>query len=203
MAVSGLGDITARIRAWPDLMRSVPAAWEPPGTDDFAEGVPVLAYDGSLSATGWACIARWGSLFVLHGHGTLRVVTELTGFRGTYDKAYRMSPLIENVYISQVTTRRDTITAWEAPPVIGHRTESTLIAGYLVYQACSGRGFAVAANHASKVLTGGPRHDKKEIAAAVARYVPEALNRNWSEHSRDALAIALTVLWDLRVARTS
>lgn len=80
----------------------------------------------------------------------------------------------------------------------GMRTESTLIAGTLVYiNTPPGLIRPVSAQHASVVLCGTRHHDKKEIAAAVARYVPESATRKWNQDERDALAVGLTCLWDL------
>jgi Holliday junction resolvasome RuvABC endonuclease subunit len=186
------------------LAGRVSEPWSPPDPDDFIEGVRVLAFDGSLSATGWACIERAGSLIRVDGHGTLHITSELTGYRGTYEKASRlqgqmMEVVLEQQWLLSITGMR--VIAWEAPPMHGRRTESTLIAGYLAYEISGGDGIPVTANHASKVLAGNGNHDKREITLAVARYVPEVLNRGWGDqNARDALAVGLTVLWDMQVA---
>lgn len=180
----------------------LPEEWSPPPVGEFSSGMCLLAFDPALSKTGWVHLdtnrSRSGAVqFIARNKGTLRVRTEARGYLGTYDKASRMRNLITEViwrenpsYFPPADIR------WEAPAVRGHRTESSLIAGFLVYEACNGTGMAVSANHASKLLTGSARHDKKQIREAVARYVPEAAGREWTQDECDALAIALTSCHD-------
>jgi hypothetical protein len=56
----------------------------------------------------------------------------------------------------------------------------------------------------SAVLLGDPKtksEDRKAaIKEAVCRYIPEAAGRTWNEHTRDALSVGLTRLFDLREA---
>lgn len=193
---------------WDDLRAQVEnrraarlAPWTPPEPKDFRP-CRVLAFDPSLSSTGWVKLhVSW--LFrdlppriVVAAKGTLRVKTDLTGYLATYDKASRMKALIQETIWREQDLRWPSDIAWEAPAVRGHRLESSLIAGFCVYEASSGTGTAVSANHASHQLTGSPLHDKREIAAAVARYIPSSAGRTWNEHERDALAIALSVSLD-------
>src|SRR5205823_1464066 len=90
----------------------------------------------------------------------------------------------------------------EAPSVGGgSRTESSLIAGMLVWAELPGGCPAISATHVSAVLLGDPRvrsaERKKRIRAAVIGYCPGAAGRDWNEHERDALATGLAHLWDL------
>jgi hypothetical protein len=180
-------------------LASRPAPWTAPQLADF-RALRVIAFDPSLTSTGWVFLRVRGwtprDRLVVAAKGTLRVRTELTGYLGTYDKASRMRALIQEVIWREQDLRFPAAIAWEAPAVRGHRLESSLIAGLCVYEACGGAGSAISANHASWRLTGSPAHDKREIAAAVARYLPETAGRTWNEHERDALAIALTVSLD-------
>lgn len=178
--------------------------WQPPGPEDLLPGAEVMAFDATLSASGWVHLETWqdeGAPVTLSviAKGTLRVRTDLKGYLATYDKAARMKNLISQVIWQQSRFLHPEQICWEAPVVAGHRTESSLIAGYLVYEASQGAGRAVPANHASKLLTGSPRHDKQEIRTAVARFVPEAaVPRAWTEHECDALAVALADCLDAK-----
>jgi hypothetical protein len=192
---------------WAELREQLAASqaaprvsWAEPRLCDFRPG-RVLAFDPSLSSTGWVNLRVRRPLeevFLIEvlGKGTLRVRTGTTGYRGTYEKASRMKALIEETIWRESSMLFPPAIAWEAPAVRGHRLESSLIAGYLVYEASHRAGLDVSANHASWRLTGDPSHDKGAIKAAVARYAPETEGRTWNEHERDALAIALTVALD-------
>jgi hypothetical protein len=164
----------------------------------------VLAFDPSLSATGWAHLkVSWVYISAeplvrirLFDKGTLRVRTAERGYLGTYDKASRMKHLIEETIWREQDLRFPSLIAHEAPAVHGHRLESSLIAGWCVYEVSGGTSVTVSANHASRLLTGSPNHDKDEIAAAVARYVGGTTARTWNHNERDALAIALACSLD-------
>ena len=176
------------------------APWEPPGCDDF-RCCKVMAFDPSLSATGWVhlLVHRLGRQhrIALLAKGTLRVRTGRSGYLGTYERATLVKTLVEEVIWRGHDGHEPSAIAWEAPAVRGHRLESSLIAGLMVYQACGGKGTVIQANHASALLTGSPAHDKGAIGAAVARYVPGAQSRVWNHNERDALAIALAYALDL------
>jgi hypothetical protein len=176
------------------------ALWTPPEGFDFRP-CRVLVFDPALSNTGWvkfrvSWLGRKAPRFAVEERGTLRVKTDQPGYLGTYDKASRMRGLIQEVVWREQGYHLPYDIAWEAPAVAGRRLESSLIAGFLVYEAANRVGTAVSANHASYQLTGNPSHDKRAIAAAVARYVPESEGRTWNEHQRDALAIGLSFSLD-------
>ncbi len=195
------------MKLWEDLQSQVEsrktarlAPWTPPEPADFRP-CRVLAFDPSLSSTGWVHLRvgwRWkrDPGIEIRARGTLRIKTDLTGYLATYDKATRMKALIQEVVWREQSISWPSDIAWEAPAVRGHRLESSLIAGLCVYEASNGLGTVISANHASQQLTGSPLHDKREIAAAVARYVPESAGRDWNEHQRDALAIGLSFSLD-------
>lgn len=194
-------ELRAQITANGQLPRA--ELWTPPEGTAF-KPIKVLAFDPSLSATGWAHLrVSWVHIsaeplvrFRLIAKGTLRVRSTEKGYRGTYDKASRMKALIEETAWRENDLRFPSLIAWEAPAVFGHRLESSLIAGFCVYEVSNRVGVTVSANHASYQLTGNPNHDKGEIAAAVARYVDGTGARTWNHNERDALAIALSVSLD-------
>ena len=196
-----------KVSLWDELREQLAASqaapralWAEPEPEDFRP-IRVIAFDPSLSSTGWVSLRVYRPLpehtrIALLAKGTLRVRTELTGYLATYEKTSRMKALIEETLWREISYQCPPAIAWEAPAVHGHRLESSLLAGYCVYEASHRAGMAVSANHASWRLTGDASHDKDMIKAAVARYVPESEGRLWNEHERDALAIALTVSLD-------
>jgi hypothetical protein len=183
--------------------KSAQETWEPPGFHDFAPGLPVMAFDGSLGNTGWLLLTA-GLGIKVSAKGTIRPETDLDGYRGTWERAAQLREELERLGHLAIGA---SYIAVEAPMVAGgHRTESSLVAGLQVWQwaahrAGVSRRLDVGATHVSKVLLGDARvgRDKRKnaIKAAVARYIPGSDERTWNEHERDAAAIALTVLHDL------
>ena len=200
MKTSLWDDLRAQITANGQLRRE---EWTPPQGTDF-KPVKVLAFDPSLSATGWVHLkVSWVYISAeplvrirLFDKGTLRVRSAERGYLGTYDRASRMLALIQETVWREVDVRFPSLIAHEAPAVRGHRLESSLIAGFCVYEVSGRTSVTVSANHASWLLTGNPAHDKHEIAAAVARYVDGTTERTWNQNERDALAIALACSLD-------
>jgi hypothetical protein len=176
-------------------------AWEPPQRSDFAQGVVVFAFDGSLGNAGWLSLWCADSVIMVRRKGTIRPVTDLDGYRGTWERAIQVNTALLGL-VDEEFAQADWI-AVEAPMVAGgHRTESSLIAALQVWQwADPAKRMDVGATHVSKVLLGDARvsRDKRKAAIkeAVARYIPGSDERTWNEHERDAAAIALTVLYDL------
>jgi len=174
--------------------------WAPPELDDFRR-CKVLAFDPSLSATGWVHlrVSRIGAAHRISvlARGTLRIRTAETGYMATYERASRLRCLVDEVVWREQHYNWPSVIAWEAPAVRGHRLESSLIAGLQVYEASHRAGTVISANHASSLLCGNPLHDKQEIAAAVLRYVSGSDARTWNQHERDAAAIALAYSLDL------
>jgi Holliday junction resolvasome RuvABC endonuclease subunit len=183
--------------------------WEPPPISAFPQGAESICFDPSLSNTGWAWLCVLGDRVRVLAKGTVRSATGKTGYEGTYEKAHCIAKGLASVFANMPVRVDDAPprirVSWEAPSVGGgHRTESSLIAGLLVREAAL-RAYVVMsvvqANRVSSVLAGNPKHDKKEIAAAVARYIPESTERDWNEHIRDAAAVGLTDLLDVSASR--
>jgi Holliday junction resolvasome RuvABC endonuclease subunit len=184
--------------------KSAQEAWEPPQLADFAPGITVMAFDGSLGNTGWVRLLHLAGDVLIIQKGTIRPKTELDGYLGTWERAAQLRMELEALGHLAIGC---SYIAVEAPMVAGgHRTESSLVAGLQVWQWAAHRaGIArrldVGATHVSKVLLGSARVSKDDrknaIKAAVARYIPGSEGRGFNEHERDAAAIALTVLHDL------
>ncbi|MCW2929900.1 MAG: hypothetical protein JWM19_862 [Actinomycetia bacterium] len=188
--------------------RKAPPApsWRPPVLADFLRGQRVLVFDATLSHCGWALLEVLDRV-VVHGKGTISPVTSQVGYLGTWDKARmlqeRLAPILRWAAYDFGPGMPRTKTVVEAPSVGGgSRTESSLIAGMLVWMTSPEDCAAVSATHVSAVLLGDSRvrstERKKRIREAVIALVLEAAGRNWNEHERDALATGLTHLYDIR-----
>lgn len=179
--------------------------WRPPELDDFLTDRWVLSFDQTLGAAGYAELIRdvTGHIYVRR-QATLHPKTERKGFEGTWEKAMELKRLLgltfrpgwmaSDIHLYDILIEH---------PLVGpgHRPESSLMAGYVICDWAGRLVRSYSARHVSSVMCGNPRHDKKEIAAAVARYIPESSSRQWSEHSRDAAAMALAHLFNLQTAR--
>jgi hypothetical protein len=141
----------------------------------------------------------------VEGHGTIHPRQSDNGYMGTWQ---RMKDLRDSLWDHPDLIRwmhdPGILKAVEAPPVGGgHRKESSLAAGGVVWGECD-ECAVVVPTHVSAVLLGKPRilsaERKPAIKAAVLRYVPDAAGRGWDEHQRDGLSVGLTRLYDLREA---
>ncbi len=171
------------------------AVWQPPVLRDFKLGLSVLALDPSLSDFGWVMFEAHPSGIRIKEKGSIRPAPEATGYWQMWRKAEVINGELWRLHYKYTSV---SLVACEAPLVgAGLRKESSEIAGTLAYLVFTDHLSAIAARHASSVLCGNPRHDKREICDAVARYVPEAATRKWNVGQRDALAVGLACLWDL------
>lgn len=180
--------------------------FEPPRLLDFAPGIHVLAFDPTLTNCGWVRLEiklddgqPWLQVW---GHGTIRPRTDEKGFMATWDKARYLNDELALI-IRRASRWPGSVVVCETPWVGsgGHRTESALMAGSVVYLYAGELFRPVSAQHAYSVLCGGRRpatsQAKKDIAVSVARYILDSAGRGWNEHERDAAALALTYLYDL------
>jgi len=184
------------------LARKAPPPWRFPALSDFTHYRWVLAFDATLTNCGWTWFMVTPEGVMVGARGTIRPRTSQVGYLGTWDKARGLAaettPLIER-HIRQVPLAALVV---EAPSVGGSRTESSLIAGMLVWMDEPEDCVVVSATHVSAVLLGDPRcksaERKKRIREAVIRLCPEAAGRDWNEHERDSLATGLVHLHDER-----
>jgi hypothetical protein len=183
------------------LARKAPPPWKFPELAEFRHYQWVLSFDATLTNCGWTWIMVTPEGVMVGGKGTIRPKTDEVGYLETWDKARVLAaglrPLTER-YIRQVPLARLVV---EAPSVGGgSRTESSLIAGMLVWTEQPEDCVVVSATHVSAVLLGDPRcrsaERKKRIREAVIRLCPEAAGRGFNEHERDALATGLVHLHD-------
>jgi hypothetical protein len=178
--------------------RAAPAAppWRFPAIGDFYQALPVLAFDATLSHCGWVLLEVQDRVIV-HARGCINPRTQRRSYLETWDKAHQLQSEIDWILKYRETVHR----VVEAPSVAGgNRTESSLIAGMMIWmnnpQLCD----TVSATHVSAVLLGDPRvrsaDRKKQVRDAVIRLIPGAAGRGWNEHIRDAAATGLTYLHD-------
>jgi hypothetical protein len=177
--------------------------WRQPTMRDFHWFDRVLAFDATLTNCGWVKFVVLPDKVDVIAKGTLRPKTAEVGYLGTWDKADRLRQEIDLVIGSHGRATGGTTLVVEAPSVGGgSRTESSLIAGMMVWSARPGWCRVVSATHVSAVLLGDAKvrsaERKKLIREAVIALCPEAAGRGWNEHERDGLATGLTHLHDVK-----
>ena len=175
--------------------------WTAPTSDQFAHG-SILAIDQTLTNCGFAMVTSSYKGLSVTSTGVIVTKTDKKGFEETYDKADQLERLLPELLIGAGVFATGIV--MEMPAVAGYRTESSLMAGWLVRQAARqhARGLKVhmVSNTAMKALLCAPgqRHEKKYVRAAVESLIPEANRRGlrrWNEHVHDAVALALTHLY--------
>jgi Holliday junction resolvasome RuvABC endonuclease subunit len=176
--------------------------WTPPTLEDFATGLRVQAFDQTLGSTGYVQVEvdEWidGRTVKVWAKDTIRPKPDpsLRSFVEKYDRQYLLAG--ELTKIIQCT---DPV-IYEMPAVHGWETESSLLAGSAVYDVTmenqGRRPVMISKNHVGSVLCNDSNAKKPEIRKALARYLPEVAERSWNEHTRDALALALTYLYDAK-----
>lgn len=177
-------------------------AWKPLELSGLRLYLPVLAFDASLANTGWVVMFAMEDRVHVQCHGTIRPQSPDDGYMGTWRRAaeLRDALLASSAFLAHRRTRG--LIAVEAPPVgAGYRKESSLVAGFMVYQTFPGVA-VVSPTHVSAVLLGDPRirsgERKKRIKDEVCRLIPEAAGRDWNEHERDAASVGFVMLHDLK-----
>jgi Holliday junction resolvasome RuvABC endonuclease subunit len=199
--VTALDEMRGQLRA--SSRRRPAEPWTPPRTTDFEAAEPVLAFDATLSHTGWVLLDAMGGVITVLAKGVINPQTSQVGYLATWEKAHNLRGALMGMRL--LTSGRLYRAVVEAPSVGGgHRTESSLIAGLMVSLE-EPEVVAVSATRVSKVMLGDARVRKEErkprIREAVVRLIPEAAGRGWNEHIRDAAATGLTHLYDQRQAR--
>lgn len=191
---------TARRQLRGRRRRPEPEPWFPPKVHDFLQGTAVMGCDATLSHFGWLVAEASGGEVLVHDKGTINIETGMSGYLATWEKAR----LLQARLLPLLKTYQGVRKVVEAPAVAGSRTESSLIAGMLVWLETGGCP-QVSAMHVARVLCGSGRllsaDRKKAVRVACARYVPASATRAWNEHERDALALVLAHLHDLQEAR--
>ena len=204
MSIMTAERVREKLRSVPRMAMPAKPKWAVPKLSDFAVDARVLCWDGALLHTGWICMQLrskpGGPELCVFGHDTINQSNPGSGYLGTLMMAEHLNDRIAAVF--RQFYLHGTWILIEAPAVVGHRVESSMIAGLQVWQQTQARLLPayrelINAEHVSQVLCGNIHHDKAEITQAVLRYIPECTGRGWSQHQRDAAAVGLTFLYDL------
>jgi hypothetical protein len=183
--------------------KNAKAEWRPLNSGDFPFNLPVLAFDQTLSQTGWVYLGVDEAGIQALARGTLRTTTTATGFLGTMDKAKQLDAALWAAEFDGEGRGVPWSLVVEMPAVGGRRTESSLMAAREIHRFCSVYFFmepVFVSIQAARRTLGGPqaRNDKKLGHEALGRLMPETLARDWNEHTRDAAILALGHLHDLK-----
>ncbi|GAA1978966.1 hypothetical protein [Kitasatospora viridis] len=184
--------------------------WQAPIPRDFAYGC-VLAFDQTTSNTGTAVITHLpgAGLRIAYTETVRPAETALTSHEGSYAKAAQIRRGVRQVLArTQPHLGSEPHYVFERPSVTGHRTDSALLAGLVVYEETDGRAVLVSNRHAKRVLVGpvpkGTTITKRQVKEAVGRYFPEPPpSSSWNEHVRDAIMLGLVHLFDLKQRETA
>lgn len=196
-------DIKGRLEAFAAGKKPEPVPeWTPPTLEDFAGSIRVQAFDQTLTSTGYVQmeIDAWTSILEIKiwAKDTIRPkpAPELRSFAEKFERQYQLAG-----ELTKIIGCTDPV-IYEMPAVHGFETESSLLAGSAVYDVTmenqGKRPVMVSKNRVGSVLCNNPGAKKPEIKQALVRYLPEVAERTWNEHTRDALAIGLTYLYDVK-----
>ena len=159
----------------------------------------VLAFDGALAKTGWAVVTRRrGHMPVLMDCGLVVTAVDpgLSSFEATFAKAdqlgVRLRPIVER-WLPQADEA-----VCERPAISGMRTESSLLAAYVVGQL-TGSHLLVHRVHAVSVFCGPGVKPSNKVAtkAVTTSWLPERPpGSRWNQDVADAALAALIRLYD-------
>lgn len=171
--------------------------------EDFRQTQYILAFDQTLGNTGVALLAEdGGDPSILKTWLIKRPEDGLKGFAATYARAEALRTSLRHFFLREIGYKSITRVVHEMPAAYGYRTESSLIAGYVLQTVVADLGMKppalIANQHAKKVLTGGPKATKAEVKAAVSAFLPEDGLKPWNEHTADAAMLGYTYIIDER-----
>lgn len=195
-------DMERRIDEW--VRRTKPRSkprpeWTPPSIEDFAWEMTVQAFDQTLTNIGYVQFMIIKGEVRVADHRTIRPKPSkgLDSFTYGYEQASLLGDEVDDLLLCSSEV------VFEMPAVTGYRIDSSKMAGQAIYDRVHASRFhykavMVSKNHAATILTGNKDAGKPEMAEAVARYAPETVSRKWNEHQRDALALGLAHLYDVK-----
>lgn len=202
--------IDARTDKVHKLTKDKSITWQPltrqNARDRLAYG-RLVSFDQTLTSCGVALVSHddagirvvWTALIKPEAQG-------LVGFQGTYTKAIGLRRALEDLdYGADIFVDAEEI-VHEMPSTGGHRTESSLLAGYVVQQFAAERLIpcSMIANASMRALLVPPdrRADRSKVPVreSVDALVDPPPGCPWNEHVRDAVGLALTRLKHLRIA---
>jgi Holliday junction resolvasome RuvABC endonuclease subunit len=169
----------------------------------------ILAFDQTLGNTGAVLIHDAGPEHLLHVFRAWtfgRPTDSLKSFEATYSRAETLRDRLTRFMQTEINTPEIEAIVHEMPAVYGYRTESSLIAGYVIRTVVRDLGIkapvvVVSNQHAKKVLTGTSKANKAEVKAAVRDRMFVAPDvKPWNEHTADAAMLGYTHIMDTRGA---
>lgn len=184
--------------------------WHAPTLEDFAHGT-VLAFDQTLTKTGWSLVAcdEWGLGVLAGGVAQRPPLAGLKGFEETYAKAEQMGRLIEaivsqckpiSIFDSELPPPDAVV--HEMPAVIGHRLESSLMAGREVRRVVAEKldmpVTMISRQQAYATLVGAPSTEKAHGTARVNLLIPREQRRTtrWNQDVHDSVLLGLQWLYN-------
>lgn len=159
----------------------------------FFREIKILAFDQTLTNTGWAKVDCYDQSVEACGMIS-PTAPNLKSFELTFEKARQLEEAVVNLL--DLYKYDIDVVAVEMPAVVGYRTESSLIAAEKVFTACRIVGLPkpviISRQHAAAVVAGNGKADKRETGAAVDAMITSRPNGGkWNEHIRDAVLLAL------------
>lgn len=178
--------------------------WQPLVLDDLAQG-SVLAFDQSLSATGWVTMFNGIGGVVVTGAGTLANMGDpLKGNARTLARSHELRTQVESLVWQIPPAETFSARVFESPPSAGRsvRPESSLLAAHVLGSVFRPESLTmIQAQHVKKIITGNGNAKKPEVKKALmAMTWIVGLFMVTNEHQRDALSLALTYLADQKEA---
>lgn len=177
--------------------------WQAPQVDNLRHK-RILAFDQSLNNTGWVFLENdWNGLRISQ-RGTIRGQSDEKGFLGNYQKSLGLMQMVTRIMVMHPLPPDMVI--FEQPAVVGHRTDSALLAGQVIYLAAVGTlrttPVRMVSNQAMKsaLLAPGERlrgaEGKRAVGKVVEALIPVDARAEgpWNEHVRDAAALAIYAL---------
>lgn len=161
-------------------------------TAKFGNG-EVLAFDQTLTKTGWALVKSGTGKITVPECGVLRPPkAETQGFEDNYARALWLYDEMLNLIVRY----NPFIIVQEMPAVGGYRTDSSLMAGLslrIAAQGCGKTVFMISQQTAKKLATGNAKAEKRDVKKAVEARV-DLLDKKISQDISDAIALALVHL---------
>lgn len=190
---SGLADLAKRDPA------KVKAGWQPPTIEDFGIG-KVLAFDQSLTATGWVALSGDGSRLVVVECGKITASTTTEGRGGIEQDLQRGVAVFEAAVMLIDRWHPEAKIAHESPPHPGNVKgggTSSLMAAQSVRNAafiCAAPVEMLGAQPAKKLICGNTNAKKTEAHAALKVHLLPHIEGGHlitNEAMRDALMVGL------------
>lgn len=153
----------------------------------------LLAFDQSLSSTGYALITGDDDGAFIWETGVLKSSHDLRGHEKTLQRSVELVHDLDEL-LDRLGTVQDIV--YETPPVGGRmiRPESSLLAAMAVLVCTDGyKPHMISKQKAAKRWTGKGNATKKEVRDALMSfgYTPKEWGLAWNEHVSDSLSIGL------------